>query len=579
MVLPIQRNHTISAGYNHNLAIKKNGSIVQWGITGNGRTKGLNNIQKNEDYVAVSAGFDDSIALTENGSIVQWGYTFDGQDKGRPTGEGYVAISAGGSHSIALKNDGSIVQWGNAGSGVTNGLNNIQKNKDYVAIAAGELHNIALKKDGSIVQWGNADSDQAKGKPTGKGYVAISAGHWYNLALKKDGSIVQWGDTSLRVIKNQPEPTETGFVAIAVGEYHALALKNDGSIVQWGVRTTGQAIGLNNIKKEKDYVAISAGYRHNLALKKNGSIVQWGNPRDGRTNGLNKIQQEKFMIPNERRRLPKNSSNNYKTILENRNLFNKEKFKNFEKLLKNKNNAERKKIILQRTNFLNNTKNAVNLVNRPALYNTSNLMTQEVIKKILNSTKVSAAVKTKYINQYKGQLSLKMIQNFKLNSENTLKLLVDKRVVKTNLLKNIMNSNVTNKVKLGFIKKTMNKNGMNKTLLALNKIKKIDANFTNCPISMGNSNRVLMNNMSINNKGKLKFCHTWSQEGLRGWNENTHPLTRASGWMEVKNSARPISKMWGAGTTNNVKSIINMPNKPTGKRAIRTTVPIKSFKK
>ena len=560
MVLPIQRNHTISAGEVHSLAIENDGSIVQWGNTTYRHPTGTG-------FVAVSAGYYDSIALKKDGSIVQWGGTDSNQAKNKPTGKGFVAIAAGAAHALALKNDGSIVQWGYTGHDMSKGLNNVQKEKDYVAISAGQFHSIAIKEDGSIVQWGTTYDGQANGFDNiqkEEDYVAISAGRDHNLALKEDGSIVQWGNIRHDQTKNKPQGK--GFVAIAAGYRRSLALKEDGSIVQWGNTVGGVTSGLNIIQAEKDYVAIAIGNSHSIALKNNGSLVQWGDTNYNMTTGFNNIQYQNFMIPNERRRrLPKNSSNNYKNILKNRQLYVPEKFKNFENKLKKKNNAERRKIILQRTIFLNNTKNAGNLVHRQALYNTSNLMTQELIKKILNATKVSAAVKKKYINHYKGPLSLKMIQNFKLNSENTLKLLTDKRVVKTNLLKNVMNSNMNKNVKLGFVKKTMTKHGMNKTLIALNKINKVDANFTD-PVTYNQGNQVLMNNMLINNAGKLKIREAWAKKTLTGWNpnQNTHPMTLATGWRKLKNSAR----------TTKLKAPIaltNMPNKPTGKRAIRAT--------
>ena len=333
-------------------------------------------------------------------------------------------------------------------------------------------------------------------------------------------------------------------------------LKRTGPSFNGGSTKDDQA---KNKPTGKDFVAISTGHDHSLALKKDGSLFQWGSIFEKQHKGLNNIQKEKFMISNGRRRLPKNLQKNitkyknYKNILENRKLFNKNNFKKFENKLKNKNNAERMKIILQRTHFLKNN-NVGNLVNRQALYNTSNLVTQELVKKILNSTNVSAAVKKKYINHYKGPLSFGIIQNLKLNSKNTLKLLNDKRVVKTNLLKNVMNSKMNKKVKLGFVKKTMTNNGMNKTLVALNKINKVDANFTD-PVTYNQGNQVLMNNMIINNAGKLKIREAWAKSVLNEWKENRHPMTGANGWRNTVKSAR----------TTKFELVRN------GKRAIRAT--------
>ena len=187
-------------------------------------------------------------------------------------------------------------------------------------------------------------------------------------------------------------------------------------------------------------------------------------------------------------------------------------------------------------------------------------LTPDLVKKILKSNNVSTAIKKKYLNAYTGNLSLEIIQNFKLNSENTLKLLNDKRIDKKNLLKNVMNSKMNKKVKLGFIKKTMNNNGMNKTLFALKKINKLDVNLKD-PVTYNQGNQVLMNNMIINNAGKLKIREAWAKSVLNDWTKNLHPMTGAPGWRKTTKSAR----------TTNFGLVRNMPNKPTGKRAIRAT--------
>jgi hypothetical protein len=235
------------------LALKNDGTIVQWGDTSLGEAVGL---PAGSGFVAIAAGYYHNLGLKSDGTIVQWGATFLDQTLGGPpAGSGFVAIAAGGYHSLALKSDGSIVQWGNAyglppvGSG-------------FVAIAAGGFHSLALKSDGTIVQWGDASRNQTNNLPVGSGFVAIAAGGLHSLALKSDGTIVQWGDTTSG---NQAVglPTGSGFVAIAAGLYHSLALKGDGTIVQWGDASENQAAGLPG---GAGFAAIAAGYLHSLAL-------------------------------------------------------------------------------------------------------------------------------------------------------------------------------------------------------------------------------------------------------------------------------------------------------------------------
>ena len=64
-------------------------------------------------FVGVSAGENHSLGLRADGSIQGWGANQHGQvnvpnDRRNP----FVAVSAGGAHSLGLRADGSIVAWG-----------------------------------------------------------------------------------------------------------------------------------------------------------------------------------------------------------------------------------------------------------------------------------------------------------------------------------------------------------------------------------------------------------------------------------------------------------------------------------
>ena len=75
------------------------------------------------DAVEISAGSEHSLALRSNGTVVAWGSNYYGQTN-VPSGlSNVVAISAGGGNSMALRADGTITAWGDGeGTNVPAGL-------------------------------------------------------------------------------------------------------------------------------------------------------------------------------------------------------------------------------------------------------------------------------------------------------------------------------------------------------------------------------------------------------------------------------------------------------------------------
>jgi alpha-tubulin suppressor-like RCC1 family protein len=155
------------------------GSIVGWGSNRYGEITPPDG----NDFVAIAAGDGHSLALKSDGSLVQWGMN------GRPpNGNDFVKIDAGGcgvatilpvGHNLALKSDGSIIGWGYDRSGQASP----PVGHDFIAIDAGMFYSLALKSDGSIVSWGEKIMGMAP--PTGNDFIAISAGYSHSLALKK----------------------------------------------------------------------------------------------------------------------------------------------------------------------------------------------------------------------------------------------------------------------------------------------------------------------------------------------------------------------------------------------------------
>ncbi|NOS69808.1 MAG: DUF5011 domain-containing protein, partial [Verrucomicrobia bacterium] len=252
----------IAAGYQHNLGLKANGTVIGWGANTYGQIiipASATNVE------AISAGGSHSLALKADGTIIGWGGNTYGQTTVPASATNVVAIAAGGSHSLALKADATVLGWGSGQTNTPASATNV------TAIAAGGFHSLALRTNGTVVTWGDNTYGQTNTPASATNVIAIAAGNGHSLALKANGTVVGWGWNAYG--QTTIPASATNVVAIAGGYLFSLALRADGTVVGWGNNTYGQtfipAIATN-------VVAISAGYEHSLALKADGTVVGWG---------------------------------------------------------------------------------------------------------------------------------------------------------------------------------------------------------------------------------------------------------------------------------------------------------------
>lgn len=242
----------IACGGFADLALKGEGTVVQWGALLFDQPAGLTNAS------SVAAGVEYSLALTTQGQVVAWGDNTYGQTEVPPGVSNVVAIAAGGFHGLALTANGLVAGWGDNSSGqaaAPGALTNV------VAVAAGFYHSAALKADGTVTAWGDDGFGQATVPEGLTNVAAIAAGGDHCLALTTEGRVIAWGDNTFG--QSQVPADLTNAVAVAAGDYHSLALKADRTLAAWGLPYNGATAvpeGLTNI------AAAAAGGSHSLAL-------------------------------------------------------------------------------------------------------------------------------------------------------------------------------------------------------------------------------------------------------------------------------------------------------------------------
>jgi hypothetical protein len=132
------------------------------------------------NVVAIATGWQHNLALKPDGTVAAWGDNANGQCSVPASATNVVAISGGSLHSLALKSDGTVVAWGHNFHGQTNvpaGLTNV------VAIAGGVGHSLALKSDGTVVAWGDNEEGQCNVPAGLTNVTAIAAGFDHSITL------------------------------------------------------------------------------------------------------------------------------------------------------------------------------------------------------------------------------------------------------------------------------------------------------------------------------------------------------------------------------------------------------------
>lgn len=226
----------ISAGDKYTLALKTNGTLWGWGDNEYGQlgdgTSGAGNkiLIPTPIGVAtwsfVSAGSDHSLAIKTDGTLWAWGRNNNGKLGNGSTTDSYMptqisaltnwqTVLAAQSHSVARKTDGSVWTWGDNTNGQlgdgTSGVSayktlpiNVGSMSISTTIAKGFQHTIVRKNDGKLYSWGgNASGQLGDGTNTQQNnpvtvnndtdWLLVDSKATHTTALKTDGTLWTWG--------------------------------------------------------------------------------------------------------------------------------------------------------------------------------------------------------------------------------------------------------------------------------------------------------------------------------------------------------------------------------------------------
>ena len=323
----------ISAGMQHTVALTGDGRVWAWGLNQSGQL-GDGTIAPSggsrdtprvvaglDDVVAIAAGWEHTLALRRDGTVWAWGYNADGSlgdgttvTRGTPAMvsglAGIVRISAG-TYSAAVRNDGSVWVWGANGYGQLGDGTYTDRPRPLqlpitgvAAVSAGFLHSAAVRSDGGVYMWGSnnygqlGDGTRAQHEtpmllPGVTGITRVALGEYYTVALTAAGRVLAWGDDragqlgdGVRIFRTTPATpaAAASFTAVAAGARYSLALASDGRVfasgnnefAQLGDGTQTARATFAPVSELTGVAQIAAGTYHALARKTDGSVWAWG---------------------------------------------------------------------------------------------------------------------------------------------------------------------------------------------------------------------------------------------------------------------------------------------------------------
>jgi alpha-tubulin suppressor-like RCC1 family protein len=270
-----------SAGNFHSIGLRSDGTMRAWGYGGRGALG--HNLSSNSsspvlvvggftDWAQASAGQQHSIGLRSNGSLWAWGFNGNGQlgdntitNRSSPVlvvggFTDWTQASAGGSHSLGIRANGTLWAWGANANGRLGDSTVTARSSpvsvvggftDWTQASAGDSHSLGVRANGTLWAWGyNGSGGLGDNTTTSRlSPVSVVGGFtdWIQASAGGDGA----------------------------GTGHSFGIRSNGTAWSWGANSQGQlGNGITTARSSPvsviggltDWVQASAGGTNSIGI-------------------------------------------------------------------------------------------------------------------------------------------------------------------------------------------------------------------------------------------------------------------------------------------------------------------------
>jgi len=313
----------------HSLAIRTNGTAWAWGRNSNGKLGDNTTVDKSSpvsvvggftNWCQVSAGGQHSLGLRTNGTAWAWGDGSDGKlgdntiaNKSSPVSVvggfcDWSQVSGGYKHSLGLRTNGTLWAWGYNAQGRLGDNTTANKSSpvsvvggytDWCQVSAGYAHSLGVRTNGTAWAWGcnsygklGDNTTVSKSSPVSviggfTDWCHVSGGYNQSLGLRTNGTAWSWGRNYRGVLgdnttvdKSSPVSVIGGFTdwcQVSAGSSSlSVAVRTNGTAWAWGGGaygakgdndTTNRSSPVSVVGGFTDWCQVSAGTYFSLAIR------------------------------------------------------------------------------------------------------------------------------------------------------------------------------------------------------------------------------------------------------------------------------------------------------------------------